>query len=335
MRRKLVIFPALLFIALLLSLYSYSQTPLIDSIISETRIRATIEFLASDSLKGRITGSNEAKIAADYIQAEFKHAGLQPLDSTGYLRAFNAGKKYGIGYNVVGMIPGGGASSEVVIFSAHYDHIGTATTNPYIRISRKRLKKMADTIFNGANDNASGTAALVSLAHYFGTLRQNSRTLIFIAFSGEELGLLGSKNAMAQNTDPSLVACLVNLEMLGRGSKPFVTGADYGNLQYLLNTELSRIDEEKYGKDYFTRDYFPDQRLFFRSDNYPFAQFRIPAHSIMVTTSADKYYHKVDDEPSTLNFELIQNVTRAIALGVMPIVTGKSSPYRIDIPDDR
>ena len=313
--------------------HAHAQTTLIDSLITAERIRATIEFLASDSLKGRITGSRGAMTAANFIQDEFRKAGLQPPDSSGYLKEFTAGVKYGMGYNVIGFLPGTNSLLPALVFSAHYDHVGTVSTNPYTDEEKRPM--FGDTTFNGANDNASGTAALISLAHYFGTIKGNTRPIFFIAFSGEELGLIGSRYFLSRIPDPSIIACVLNLEMLGRGRRPFITGSEYGNLQNLLNKELARVDKKRYGKNFFMRDRYPDEQLFKRSDNYPFAQFQIPAHTIMVTSSADRFYHSVDDEPKTLDFHLVQIVTRAIALAVAPMVEGRITPRRIYTLDDR
>jgi len=322
------------------SLFSFSQVPLIDSLINKEQIRASIEFLASDALRGRLTGSPEILKAANFIAEEFRRAGTKTLDSSGeYLAPFYKRPNpllpfydttHPFGYNIIGILPGSEKPSELIIFSAHYDHIGTNALDSFLMRSRRSLDYEGDIIYNGANDNASGTAALISLSRYFGTIRNNKRTLVFVAFSGEEYGLVGSSFLAASLVDPASIICQINLEMLGRGTSPFITGSQFGDLRKLLNQELARIDIKRFRKHYFKGDGYSEQNLFKRSDNYPLAKLGIPAHTIMVSSGEDSYYHTVEDEPSTLNYGLVERVTQAIALAVMPIVNGDVTPNRID-----
>ena len=318
-----------LFFIVCYSQHSHSQSP--DSLINKDSIRSIIEFLASDSLRGRFTGSAGAETAAHHIANEFRVAGLRGWDSTtNYLFPFLALDGSATGYNVIGVLPGQEKSDELVIFSAHYDHVGTVSTNPYSDYRPKRITNGTDTIFNGANDNASGTSALISLAHYFGALKNNKRTIVFIAFSGEELGLVGSQALAMSLKNASSIICLVNLDMLGRGEYPFITGSELGNLQPILNKELARIDRANYGKHYFKNEPNREQRLFTRSDNYPFALLRIPAYTVMSTTDNDIYYHTVQDEPQTLDYQKIERIARAVGLAMDPIINKGIRPWRID-----
>jgi Zn-dependent M28 family amino/carboxypeptidase len=222
-------------------------------------------------------------------------------------------------YNVVARLPGTDSSAGAVIFSAHYDHIGTASTNPNREYRKKELKQLKDTIYNGANDNASGTSALICLARYYGQLKNNKRTIIFIAFSGEEFGLVGSSAMAASIKNPGSIACMINLEMLGRGSSPFLTGSELGNTRDLLNTELARIDVGRFKKRYFKQERYPEQMLFKRSDNFPFAQLRIPAHTVM-SSDQDPYYHSFEDGTAHIELWVYQQITQAVALAMKPII---------------
>jgi Zn-dependent M28 family amino/carboxypeptidase len=322
--------PALI-ILLISFLTSFAQPKLLDSLINKEQIQQTVEYLASDSLQGRFTGTKEALQAANFIADEFKSAGLQTLDSTsGYLVPFVITRPQQIiGYNVIGVIRGTEKPGEVIFLSAHYDHVGTLSTNPKPDYSRRHWRNRDDSIFNGANDNASGVSALISLARYFGFIKNNKRTIIFVAFAGEELGLLGSRALTALLQDPGSVACMINLEMLGRGHSPFVTGSELGDLRNLLNKQLAKADKKEFAGIYFRREQYPDQRLFARSDNYPFAKLGIPARTIMVGSDEDEFYHKVGDEASTLNYELIRRVARAVAFSIEPIINGEVTPKRI------
>jgi Zn-dependent M28 family amino/carboxypeptidase len=311
--------------------FAYSQ---IDSLINKDSIRAVVAFLASDSLQGRLTGSAGALTAANFIQQEFKKAGLRAFDSTrGYFYPFKTQNDKVEGYNVMGILPGTDPSSGLVIFSAHYDHIGTISTNPNLSSNRRKYHDGEDTIFNGANDNASGTAALISLARYYGSVKNNKRSILFVAFSGEELGLVGSYAIASSIANPSSVVCMINLEMLGRGSAPFITGSQLGNLRPILNRELYTVGGKQFGKHYFSPEIARDQKLFTRSDNYPFALMRIPAYTIMTTTDTDQYYHTVDDEVQTLDYEKIERVTRVIALAMEGLINRRVAPWRINVDE--
>jgi Zn-dependent M28 family amino/carboxypeptidase len=300
-------------------------------LISRDKIKTAVEFLSSDSLNGRFTGTEGALRAANYIAEEFRKAGLKPLDSAkGFYFSFRALEGKVTGYNVVGVLPGQETTEEQVIFSAHYDHIGTISTNPYSDFRAKKIKRGADTIFNGANDNASGTAVLISLAHYYGSLKNNKRSIIFVAFSGEELGLVGSEAMASSLANPAAIVCLINLEMLGRGEYPFITGSDLGNIQSIFNKELAKIDRKNYGKQFFKKEPFREHRLFTRSDNYPFALLRIPAYTIMGTSDTDHYYHTVEDEAETLNYEKISRTAAAIILSMNPVINMGVKPWRIN-----
>ena len=311
-------------------LFLFSQSNAVDSFINASAIREIVEFLTADSLKGRMTASPGAKRAANYIAEEFRKAGARPPRGfNDYFIPFQIKPLPLTDNNVIGILQGTD-TTELIIFSAHYDHVGTVFSNPYEQTRKADRYNLPDSIYNGANDNASGTAVLISLARYFGHLKNNKRTILFVGFSGEELGLVGSKALAEAMANPEMVICHINFDMVGRGGHPFITGSELGNLRELLNKELARVDQKRYKRQYFKADSYRDQNLFARSDNFPFAQLKIPAHTIMTTSGDDYYYHTVYDEPSTLNYRLIQNLTRAVALGMAPILDGTSTPKRIN-----
>jgi Zn-dependent M28 family amino/carboxypeptidase len=218
-------------------------------------------------------------------------------------------------FNVIGVLPGKSKPGEAIIFSAHYDHLGTAD------------RKRGDVIFNGANDNASGTTALLALARYYAEKNNNERTLIFCAFAGEELGLLGSK-AFIKNLAPDSIKAVINLEMLGRAqygkNKVFITGATYSDFdklfrQNIKGTGVKVVMEPKEEKE-----------LFKRSDNYPFAKEGIPAHTIMSSDDDDACYHRECDEVGRIEFTHMAAVINAIVQGCAPIISGEQTPSRIN-----
>jgi len=188
-----------------------------------------------------------------------------------------------------------------------------------------------DQIFNGANDNASGVAAVISLAKYFKTLNNNERTLLFIAFTGEELGMLGSQ-FLASEFEPDSIVTVINIEMIGRSEfkipRPYITGYEYSDLKKILNRNYHAFGDSS-EKEFFKSDPYFKSSLFIRSDNYPFALKGVPAHSIMLTSPADKYYHHPDDEAWTLDYHKMKKIITGIAFGTTGLVKGNNTPARI------
>jgi len=313
------------FIFLFSSLNIKAQSSLSDSIFHPDSIRHIIEILASDSLKGRFTGTLENYKAAEFIAKEFGNAGLKPVSgNNGFFQEIKPAWN-----NVIGAINGRSKAGQIILFSAHYDHVGTISTNPYLGLT---TDNKYDTIFNGANDNASGVAAVICLAKYFGVLSNNERTLLFVAFTGEELGLLGSRHFSRNIIEDSIIA-VVNIEMIGRSSSrkfnPFITGAQLTDLISIMNMNYEKNSKNQV-KDFFKND--PSNKsLFDRSDNYSFAVKGIPAHSIMLTSDNDRYYHTVDDEPGTLDYKIMKEIINAIAISTTGLTKGTDTPKRIKV----
>ncbi|MHC4933181.1 MAG: M20/M25/M40 family metallo-hydrolase, partial [Planctomycetota bacterium] len=170
--------------------------------------------------------------------------------------------------NVVGHIPGR-RSDEFVLFSAHYDHLGI----------QRALE--GDSIANGANDNASGVTAVVSLAKHFAAQGTPERTLLFVAFTAEEAGGFGSRY-LSSRLDPDQIVAMFNIEMIG---KPAVSGP---NTAWITGWDRSSfgaiLQDAVVGTDYeFYADPYPQLNLFYRSDNATLAALGVPAHSISTT----------------------------------------------------
>ncbi|MGF7041166.1 M20/M25/M40 family metallo-hydrolase [Mucilaginibacter lappiensis] len=223
-------------------------------------------------------------------------------------------------FNVAGMIPGKTKPDEYVVFSGHYDHLGI-------------IKPMeGDSIANGADDDASGTTAVISLAKYYKKLNNNARTLIFVAFTAEEIGTYGSQY-FATKVDPDKVAAMFNIEMIGKASKfgensAFITGFERSNFGTILQNNLQGTVFK------FHPDPYPDQDLFYRSDNASLAEKGVPAHTISTDQiDIDKLYHTVKDEFSSLDVSNITSTIRAIALSSRSIVSGKDTPTRVPKPE--
>lgn len=305
----------------------HAQNAEADIVFHPDSLRTVVSFLASDRLKGRLTGTEENQIAGRFIADEFRKAGISTLSgNNGYFMEMAPGWN-----NIVGVLKGRSKPDELVIFSAHYDHIGTLSTSPAWKFRSDPGEKY-DTIYNGANDNASGISALISLAKYFKRTGNHERTILFIAFTGEELGMKGSR-FFSENIEPSSVVSVINIEMIGRPynnrKRPYYTGNGVSNLPETLNAELRKANKKVYGRNYFDPDPFSDQLLFERSDNYPFSLLGIPAHTIMASSPEDQYYHRVDDETETLDFPLMSRIIKAIALSVKGIVNGTERPVQI------
>jgi Zn-dependent M28 family amino/carboxypeptidase len=219
--------------------------------------------------------------------------------------------------NVVGVLPGKTKPDEFVVFSGHYDHIGI------------RPAVAGDSIANGADDDASGTTAVIELARYFKNVKNNQRTLIFVAFTAEEIGGFGAKY-FSEQLNPDKVVAMFNIEMIGKPSKwgqnfAFITGYEKSDFGEILAKNLKGTQFE------FRPDPYPKQNLFYRSDNATLARLGVPAHTISTDEiDIDKFYHTVDDEVETLDMKNITSTIRAIALSSKSIVNGTDAPKRID-----
>ena len=219
-------------------------------------------------------------------------------------------------FNVTGMIPGKSKAKELVVFGGHYDHMGIVKA------------KDGDSIMNGADDDASGTSAMIALAKYYKALNNNERTLIFVAFTGEEMGMFGSKY-FSQQLNPDEVVAMFNIEMIGKDSKfgkntAWVTGFEKSDFAKILQKNLEGTEFT------FHADPYPAQNLFYRSDNATLAALGVPAHTISTDMiDIDKHYHQVTDEYKTLDVENILSTIKAIAKSAVSIIKGVDTPSRI------
>lgn len=220
--------------------------------------------------------------------------------------------------NVVGIIPGTTRKDELVIFSAHYDHLG---------IGRPDAK--GDSIFNGANDDASGTTAVIMLAKYFSQLKNNDRTLVFVAFTAEEIGGFGSQY-FSNQIDPDKAIAMFNIEMIGTDSKwgtnsAYITGYEKSDFGKILQANLTD------SKFRFEPDPYPQQNLFYRSDNATLAALGVPAHTISTSKMDNEpNYHQQSDEIETLDMHNMAEIIKAVALSSKSIISGQDTPSRVE-----
>lgn len=269
-------------------------------------ISAIMEFLASDALKGRDTGTEGIEAAAAYLEARLESYGVQPL-FTSYRDTL--GNIKDIAFNVVGILPGSDPSlaGETLLIGAHYDHIGIVPL------------KNGDGIANGANDNASGSATVLELARYFGQAERPKRGLIFAFFSAEERGLLGSKHLAEKLAEKGIsISGMLNFEMTGVPMK----AKDY--LVYLTGYHKSNMAElsNRYGGEDLV-GYLPqaaEYNLFERSDNFAFYKISdIPAHTFSTFDFENyAYYHQPGDEVSEMDFEHMALICNRM----IPVVNG-------------
>ena len=280
-------------------------------------IRSSVDFLSSDILKGRETTTEGELVAAQFIKSKFIKAGIQPYFET-YFDSFES--KGFKGVNVVGFIEGTDPElkNEVVLLGAHYDHIGMGD------------KVQNDSIANGANDNASGTASVLAIAECLARLGANKRSIVVALFSGEEKGLLGSKalskKLKSQNID---LYTMLNFEMIGvpftnRDYEIFITGYELSNLGDKLNsyTNSSMVGISDVAKKY---------NLFKRSDNYSFyKEFKVPSHTISSCdlTNFD-FYHHVDDEIDQLDFVFMATTINKLIPGIVQICNTDSKEIQM------
>lgn len=220
--------------------------------------------------------------------------------------------------NVVGILPGKERADEWVIFSAHYDHLGIGKPD-----------EKGDSIYNGANDDASGTTAVLTLAKYFGARHDNQRTLVFAAFTAEEIGEYGSQYFATRMT-PEKVVAMFNIEMIGTQSKwgnnsAYITGYERSDFGKILQKNLTGTGFE------FYPDPYTSENLFYRSDNASLAKAGVPAHTISTSKmDSEPHYHKQSDEISTLDMENMTRIIRSIALSASSIISGEDTPSRVD-----
>lgn len=218
--------------------------------------------------------------------------------------------------NVVGILPGKSRKNEYVVFSGHYDHIGVGRP------------VNGDSIYNGANDDAAGTTAVIMLANHFKQLGNNERTLVFAAFTAEEVGGFGSQY-FSKQYNPAQVMAMFNIEMIGTESKwgknsAFITGFEKTNMGEILQANL------KGSAFQFYPDPYPDQQLFYRSDNATLARLGVPAHTISTAKmESEPHYHKPSDEVKTLDLENMAQIMKAIAESSKTIISGKDTPSRV------
>jgi hypothetical protein len=302
-------------------------------VVDRAAVRAGLAALAHDSMEGRRTGTPGTARAARYIAASMRALGLTPAGDSGFyqrvplahvtvngrerlvvlpdLKALDTipAPRRVLDANVVGMVRGADPAlrAEHVVVGAHYDHIGI------------RPAVNGDSIANGADDDASGVIALLEIARALQRGPAPRRGVIFIAFTGEEVGLLGTRYYLEHPTVPlERIVAQLQIEMIGRpdslaggSGRAWLTGYERSTMGELLRARGSAI----------VADPRPQQNFFERSDNIAFARRGIPAHTLS-SFNLHQDYHQVSDEVERIDFAHMTAVIAAAADAVRILADG-------------
>lgn len=276
-------------------------------LVSPSELRGILSVIASDSFMGREAGQTGQKLAAAYIANFYKKEQLvKAVGDSSYFQTFTyAGTHFsaadsGITENVVGFVKGSELSNQFVVISAHYDHLG---------IKNGKL-------FNGADDDGSGTSCLLAMAKAFSQATKNGyrpkRSIVFIAFSGEEKGLLGSNYYSEHPLFPFAQTMVdLNIDMVGRHDKVHRHKKNYVYLigSTILSKQLDSINQKinhRYiglNLDYTYNSVDDPNHYYYRSDHYNFAKNKVPV--IFYFNGVHEDYHKPTDKIAKIDFELM------------------------------
>lgn len=298
----------------------------LDRFQLEHLLKQHVSFLASDSLEGRGLGTEGKILAKHYIADKFSEFGLLPYNTEGYFQDFylRIGMARVEATNVVGYLKGTDPllANEYLVIGAHYDHLGIEEDGHTIKI------------FHGADDNASGVAAMIELARYFSGHRDFlKRSIIFIAFDAEESGLLGSEHFAGNNelVESSDIKVMFSLDMVGMYAAN--QGIDMKGISHLEGGDQLALD---IARSYQISLKKMNDAVELRTDTKSFGDEGIP--SIHVFTGMKSPYHKPQDTYEKLDYEGMALITTFLGsliseLANMPQL--KSSLKMGKHPDDR
>ncbi len=263
-----------------------------------------LSTLASDQMEGRLPGTAGMEKAAKWVENELTKMGVKPFFDNSYRQYLNS-RQYPY-FNLVGVIEG--KSDEYVLLGAHLDHLG------------KESGSQTDSVYNGANDNASGVTAVLQIAKVLKKYKFK-KNIIIAFFTAEEMGLVGSEHLAQRLSEDSLnLKYVLNIDMIASPFKKgeeglYISGYDRSNLHTEINKALKKdflLPSESTG--------FFD--VFYLSDNYPFySKFNIPAHTFC-TFNFKNYpaYHQLNDEVSQLDWNYFNNVIHNITYSVVQLL---------------
>lgn len=305
---------AVIFFSLACSSSEEKNAPAFNSAITAEDVLAHITYLAADELNGREAGTADEAKAANYIANSFRDSGLEPAgDERTFFQEYtintsalnnphgtdSTGEKR-LSKNVAALLQGTDDSDEFIIIGAHYDHLGYGEFGSLYRGDTPR-------IHNGADDNASGTTGLLELAAYFSANRPTT-DILFLAFSGEEMGLLGSAHyANNPTVDLENALAMINMDMIGRMNeekKLLIFGNGTADKWEAINTAANA--------DSLDLSLVPDGTG--ASDHTSFYYKNIPVLHYFTDTHTD--YHRPSDDTEYINAEgealVLQHLVRVI-----------------------
>lgn len=281
-------------------------------------VERLLRTLAHDSMEGRGTATLGEERASRFIAEVMKQVGLKPMGDDGYFQRVPMAMLVDsdrLGRNVVGMIPGSDRKlkTEVILVMAHHDHLGIR--GPGIN---------GDSIYNGADDDASGVVAVLEIARALRQGKGPKRTIIFATMTGEEMGLLGTRYFITNPPVPlATVVAGFEIEMIGRPDslaggfgKAWLTGYDRSTMGDMLKANGIPI----------VADPRPDQNFFQRSDNFAFAQLGIVAHTLS-TFNLHTDYHRPSDDVDKVDFDHMTAVIKAAAAAVEHLANGPTPAW--------
>src|SRR5438067_2299389 len=290
--------------------------------ISADSLRGHLSFIASDALEGPATPSRGLDLAAEYIAAQFRRVGLEPAGDDGYFQTASVtprgADKPVQARNVIGLLRGSDPTLKdtYVLVTAHYDHLGIKPGE-------------GDTIYNGANDDGSGTVSVIELAAALASMKQHPRrSIVFMTFFGEERGLLGSRY-YGQHPIFALDRTVadINLEQVGRTdsdegpqvNNASMTGFDFSEVGQIFKAAglLTGINVYKHPRN--------SDAFFSRSDNQALADQGVPAHTLCVAYVYPDY-HRAGDHWEKIDYQNMAKVDRCVALALVMIANNPQPP---------
>ena len=293
---------------LFLPTFSRSQNyQMYENLVGTQEMKEVLSHLAHEQMEGRASGTSGKELAGHFLMERFRAIGLKPWHWT-YTQSFLYEDSI-IVRNIVGLLPAHHPTDEYIVIGAHYDHLG----------------KLGGSIYPGADDNASGVTALLSLARLFSTMKADGKgprkNLLFVAFDGKEIDLAGSRHFVRHLDIPrSKITAMINLDMLGTDLVP-----PHRNREYLIALGMNTIPESYrnylsyictrarfmidldltfYGSRGFTK------MMYDNGDQQPFAKAGIPA--VLFTSAFHEHTYKKTDTPAIIDYPLLRKRTLVI-----------------------
>ena len=278
-----------------------------ENSVSAIQMEEMLSYLAHEMTEGRASGSKGKELAEHYLVEQFRTIGLKPWHWN-YTQSFRYNDTIVV-RNIVGLLPASIPTDEYIVIGAHYDHLG----------------RLGHTVYPGADDNASGVTALLSLARMFTAMKADGKgprkNLLFVAFDGKELNMAGSRYFVRHLSVPqSQITAMVNMDMLGTDLVPPRRNREYlfaigesslpesyqGYLSYICARAFYKLDLDL--TFYGSRGFY--KMMYESSDQHPFVRAGIPA--VLFTSAFHEHTLKKTDTPAIINYPLLRKRTQVI-----------------------